>query len=90
MLLLGLQVLVPGLPVQVMPYQLLQSRVGACMPTEKDISLHLVIEQLKLPRLFHLVAVEVFQVFFIRDLFHAKKNIIPLGVKPSQVVTFEL
>ena len=60
------------------------------MPTQKDISLHLVIKQLKLLRLLHLVAVEVLQVFFIWNLFHAKKNIIPLGIKPSQVITFEL
>ena len=60
------------------------------MPSQEDISLHLVIKQLKLLRLLHLVAVEVLQVFFIWNLFHAKKNIVPLGIKPSQVITFKL
>ena len=60
------------------------------MSTKKDISLHLVVEQLKLLRLLHLVAVEVLQVLLIWNLFHAKKNIVPLGIKPSQVITFKL
>ena len=60
------------------------------MSTKKDIGLHLVVEKLKLLRLLHLVAIEVLQVLLVWNLFHATKNIIPLGIKPAQVITFKL
>ena len=90
MLLLGLQMLVPNFTVQVVPHQLLESMVRPRLTTKNVISLHLVVKKLKLLGLLHLLPVEILQVLLFRMLFHSKKNIIPFGVKPSQVVTFEL
>ena len=60
------------------------------MSTKKDIGLHLVVEKLKLLRLLHLVAIEVLKVLFIWNILHAKENIVPLGIKPAEVITFKL
>ena len=90
MLLLGLQMLVPSLTVQVVPNHLLKRMVGPRLTTKNVISLHLVVKKLKLIGLLHLLPVEILQVLLFRMLPHSKKNIIPFGVKPSQVVTLEL